>query len=91
MKKVYNKPQIVFEDYSFAFNIAGNCGWKTGLQSEQACIAYTTSTNPDNCVFIDNGYSVFGDVGTCDLQPDDGNWSEVCYHVITDEMRAFSS
>lgn len=89
MKKAYGKPQIVFENYSFTSNIAQSCGWGLELHSESTCMSYTTASNPySGCVFIENGYSFFAGV-ICDKNADEDG--SLCYHVIADEIRAFSS
>ena len=92
MKKQYGKPDVTFESVSLSANIAGNCG--TGLNYHSMdCASYATSGDPytGGCVFVDNGYTVFNDVSICDVQPDGNSWSRVCYHVIMDEMKAFTS
>ena len=37
MRKVYRKPDIVFEDFTLSANIAGNCGEALGNHAETNC------------------------------------------------------
>lgn len=90
MKKQYGKPNVTFENFSLSSNIASSCGSALNHHSMD-CNFYATFGNPSACVFFENGYSVFHDVAVCDLQPDGNSWSKVCYHVVVDEMRAFTS
>lgn len=91
MKKQYGKPEISFDSFALSSNIAGSCGDALTYHSYDDCKHYVTFGDSSNCLFFDNGYSVFSDVGICDVQPDGQSWSQVCYHVIVDEMKAFGS
>jgi hypothetical protein len=91
VKKKYGKPEVTFENFSLSSNIAGNCGSSLNHHSYDSCGCYTTSSDPlHGCVFVDNGFTVFTSSAICDVQPDSG-WSQVCYHVVTDELKAFTS
>ena len=75
MKKVYMKPEIMFESFTLSTNIAGDCEVKTWLPSNNSC-------------GLDfSGVTVFmtGMNGCTDIQIDseggDGEWNNICYHV----------
>lgn len=93
MKRQYGTPKVIFEDFALTANIATSCGDSLKFQGDaDVCMHYANHSDSSNCVFFENGYSTFYDVAICDLQPDeDGGWSHVCYHVIVDEWKAFSS
>lgn len=93
MKKKYGKPEVTFENFSLSSNIAGNCGSSLNNHNPDGCMCFTTASDPiaGGCVYVDNGFSVFVNTVICDLQPDGHSWSQVCYHVVTDELKAFTS
>ena len=90
MKKAYTKPVITFEDFAFSSNVAGECGGAPGIHGQGTCLAYGGSGSPANCMFCDNGFSMFAQ-GTCDFQPDDGNLGNLCYHVSSAANKIFKS
>jgi hypothetical protein len=87
MKRKYGKPEVTFENFSLSANIARSCGDALSYH-DLSCVHYSTHGDEKSCFFFENGVSVFHDVAICDLQPVGGR---VCYHVIIDEMKAFSS
>ena len=90
MKREYGKPEVLFENFSLSANIASSCGDALSYHGMD-CMHHSNYADPSSCVFFENGFSVFQNVAICDLQPDGQSWSKVCYHVIMDEMKAFSS
>lgn len=81
MKKIYTKPEIIFEDFSLSTNIAGDCELDTSLQS------------PDECGYqLRTGEIVFLSKETgCDTVPVDGAYNGYCYHVPTEDNNLFNS
>lgn len=82
MKKNYQKPDIVFEDFSLSTNIAAGCEQKTNLPSSDECGVYM------------GGYYVFATGMTgCESWPVDLNkdFNGVCYHVPYEDKNLFAS
>lgn len=80
MKKVYKKPEIMFEDFTLSTNIAGDCEKKTNTQNSGTC-AYTVATKYGS-------WEVFTDaVSACTTKEStldgvaDGVYNSICYHV----------
>lgn len=85
MKKVYTKPEIMFESFTLSQAIAGDCETTTDLQSNTTCgldfsgvIVFMTGMG--GCT----GIQVDGAGG-------DGEFGGVCYHVFTGENNLFNS
>ena len=84
MKKLYEKPEIVFECFSVSNNIAAGCEKIVGLPSVDVC--GIPSSTP--------GMSVFADVtgSSCTIP---GNGSEgydgYCYHNPSTDQNLFNS
>lgn len=73
MKKVYSKPDIIFESFSLSQNIAAGC-------------EYTNSVDP-NLYMTGKGFA-FTDEANCQYKvPDqvggDGEFNGICYHVFS--------
>ena len=79
MKKVYSKPEIVFENFSLSTNVAGDCEKKTNLQSENACGMDFSGL----MVFLD-GMGGCKDIGILNMGGD-GEFNGICYHVPSGE------
>ena len=91
MKRIYQKPDVYFEDFAFSSNIANSCSSLNGIQSQDSnCLAYGTHADAYSCVFIDNGWIVFHE-GNCLTYPQENDPGNLCYHVSTDETRMFAS
>lgn len=81
MKKIYSKPEIMFESFTLSENIAGDCEVKTNTPSQGTC-AYGEN---------DFGIPLFtGDVPACEAQVADGN-DKFCYHVPLETNTLFNS
>ena len=80
MMKKYEKPQIVFEDFSLSNNIAANCEVKTPLQSLEA-----------GCGFPVRGGSVFLSGTLCTHVTQDETYNGFCYHNPSDVYNLFNS
>lgn len=82
MKKVYEKPEIMFEDFTLTTNVAGDCEVKTNIPSNNTC-------------GLDfSGLMVFmtGMSGCSDIQVDEGkDFDGICYHVPTADNNLFNS
>ncbi len=86
MKKIYSKPEIIFEDFTLSENIAGNCEGIVGNPSKGSCAVNGTG----GIVMFD------GSVSACDYSPEDMNgtadmWDGYCYHVPTEYSNLFNS
>lgn len=86
MKKIYEKPQIVFESFIMSTNIAAGC--------EEIVRTFDKGT----CAIVGTGnVSVFsGTMNICDFTPTDlGNpddtWNGFCYHVPSERSNLFNS
>lgn len=84
MKKVYSKPEIMFEDFSLNNSITVGCE-KIAQATEYACSYDMTSSLGVISVFTDQ---VTGDICTT-VKPD--GYNEICYHVPTEANNVFTS
>lgn len=87
MKKLYSKPEIIFEDFTLDDNIASNCESIVGNATKGSCAVIGTG-----------GIAIFdGNVGAvCVFTPGDYNqesdkWDGFCYHVPTEYNNLFNS
>ena len=81
-KKPYQKPEIVFEDFSLTTNIAAGCEKKIDSPSQMQC-----GLNVDGMMLFLTG------VTGCEFT-DQGNGTDndgYCYHTPTDENNIFNS
>lgn len=86
MKKVYEKPIVIFENFSLATSIASDCNQISDTQSR------------NQCGFDFSGVLVFMsdmDMACKDIQVEnnggDGYWNGICYHVPADNNNLFNS
>lgn len=80
MRKHYEAPVIVFEDFSLSTNIAATCG--TVVNFGKSDCWYETRT----------GLHVFmSGMNGCTTAEDDGEYNGICYHVPVEEQSLFSS
>lgn len=86
MKKLYSKPEIIFEDFTLSENIAGTCEGIVGNPAKGTCAVIGTG-----------GIAMFnGSVDACDYKPEDmggteDQWDGFCYHVPTEYNNLFNS
>jgi len=86
MKKTYQKPDIMYEDFSLSTNIAGDCERIVGNPTEGSCALEGSG-----------GVAVFnGNMSVCDFTPESYNqaadqWDGFCYHVPTEQSNLFNS
>lgn len=86
MKKIYSKPEILFENFSVNTNIAGDCESIVGNPSKGICAVLGTG---DIAMFS-------GTITACDYKPEDmggkdDEWDGFCYHVPTEYNNLFNS
>ncbi len=81
MKKTYQKPEIVFEDFSLSTSITAGCEFVNG------------NHGPDACGIVTRGGVVFTEelTGVCTVVPEDGMYNSFCYHNPTDSNNVFAS
>lgn len=82
MKKIYKKPEIMFEDFTLSTNIAAGCEVKVGNPSEGIC---GITTSDPNTTFFNTG------IANCTYQPSDGLYDGACYHAPYDTKNLFNS
>lgn len=86
MKKAYNAPEILFEDFALSDSIAGTCEGIVGNPSKGTCALQGTG-----------GINVFNEgVHGCDFKPEDmggvkDEWDGFCYHVPVEYNNLFNS
>ena len=83
MKRTYEKPDIIFEDFSLSTNIAGDCDTDTNVQSQNNCGMF----------FEGLGNVFLTGMGGCDgFQVEiDGAFNGICYHVPDGNNNLFNS
>lgn len=86
MKETYQKPDIMFEDFSLSVNIAGNCERIVGNPTQGECPILGSG---DVAVFT-------GTMELCDYTPESfdqaaDTWDGFCYHVPADNTNLFNS
>lgn len=86
MKKKYEKPQIIIENFSLSTAIAGSCEVKSDMQNAGQCAFDFSGLK----VFLDSMGSVCTDVKVKDMGGD-GDFNGMCYHVPNDENNLFNS
>ncbi|MBQ6851038.1 MAG: hypothetical protein IJN77_08380 [Oscillospiraceae bacterium] len=84
MKKIYSKPEIMFEDFTLSINIAAGCDTKV------------EGANSGDCGYETGGLVVFleGVTGCTGLQiPEgaEGAFNFPCYHVPDSDTNLFNS
>ena len=80
-KRLYNKPEIVFEDFSLSTNIA-TCETKTNVPNNTECGYVPEGTTIP--IFV-NG------ITGCTKKVDDDGYNGFCYHAPTEANNLFNS
>ena len=75
MKKVYSKPEIMFENFTTSTNIAGNCD-----------IINSNANANANCSYASAFGNVFVSSPTCEITAPNGEYGNICYHIPHDAM-----
>jgi hypothetical protein len=81
MKKVYEKPQIMFESFELSSSVAAGCELVTNLPAPMTC-GYPYGR--EKVVFVNESTG-------CQFVPDDGMYNGYCYHAPTDNNNLFNS
>lgn len=82
MKKIYEKPVIMFEDFTLSANIAAGCEVKAGSPSEGTCGIPTS--DPDTTYFS-------AGIANCNSYTPDGMYDGACYHTPFETNNLFNS
>ena len=86
MKKVYTKPEIIFESFSLSTNIAGDCESIIDTQSRGNC-----GIEFGNLVIFVGEYTGCNSNDGVIVEGDDGNYNGICYHVPVESSTLFNS
>lgn len=84
MKRTYNKPAIIFEDFALNTNIAASCnGQKINTSTQGVCGLTVTMFDT---IFLEN-------ISGCSIAVEDGSAEAngYCYHNPSDLMGIFHS
>ena len=84
MKKHYNKPEIMFEDFTISTNIAAGCERKTNTPYAGTC-AYEVKFGKGTTNFF------LESITACTTVESDGEYDGFCYHTPTDGNNLFNS
>lgn len=82
MKAIYEKPMIVFEDFSLSVNIAGDCERIVGNHEKGTCGVKGSAPGLD--LFIEG-------VTGCFVTNDADEYDGYCYHNPTEYNNLFNS
>lgn len=80
MKKAYEAPEILFENFSLSTSISVGCELDTPLPSYE-----------QNCGYPVKGGIVFSDPNQCTHPEQSGTYNGFCYHVPVEEKNLFNS
>ena len=84
MKKVYAKPEIVFEDFSLCASIAVGCEVKTNLPTyERNCGIQVGGDRGSKIVFLDPNM--------CTHPQSNEKYDTFCYHIPSEDQNLFNS
>lgn len=87
MKKVYEKPQFMFESFEMSTNIASGCQHtNVTYSSGQTGCGYQVGGDRFN-----NETTIFTSEVSCEATQDDGVYNGICYHVPTAGNNIFNS
>ncbi|MCQ2354927.1 MAG: hypothetical protein MJ102_07535 [Clostridia bacterium] len=78
MKKSYQKPEIVFNNFELSESIAAGCEFISNHEYMKCAL--------DDPAF----FSIFADVGVCRYYVADGT-DGICYHAPSDSSNVFTS
>ena len=84
MKRVYNKPMIIYENFELSMSIAGNCE-AIANHIEGAC-----SVSPKDLLDMGIRINIFNNISICDDADPTGH-NQFCYHAPTEGNNVFSS
>ena len=75
MKKMYSKPDVMFESFTMSTNIAANC----------EVINVNPSANED-CSYSSAFGNVFISEPSCEITAPGGEFGNICYHIPSESM-----
>lgn len=82
MKKVYEKPAVVFENFTLNTAIAGSCEFIVNNSTKYICAYYDER----------EGKHVFtSEIMACTTKQEEGSNNGICYHVPVDTHNLFNS
>ena len=87
MKKGYEKPLVLFENFSRSTDLAAICEKKINTQAQFDCGIPFEGTGDfgfDFTIYSDEA------VGICNMEPS-GEYDRVCYHVPDESYNLFNS
>lgn len=89
MKKIYKKPDIIFEDFALVTSIA-TCEITISNQSKDTCAYEVTDEVRPGITAV---YKIFDEQMTriCDTYPQDGVYDGFCYHNPSESYNLFIS
>lgn len=79
MKKIYSKPEIMFDSFTLTTNIAAGCGKKIDTHVNGVCGLELSGVGK---AFLDN-------IAGCEVKFTESD--EYCYHVPTEDNKLFNS
>ena len=83
MKRIYTKPEILFENFSSSASVASGCGTLATYQSG-VCPYETLYAGVQLFIFT-------GEVSACTTKEQDGDYNGICYHVPSETYTLFTS
>lgn len=79
MKKVYSKPEIMFEDFSLSSSITVGCSAIVGAPTAGECAYEVVSSRDTKYIFTT------GMTNICTTTENDDEYNGLCYHVFSPE------
>lgn len=79
MKKIYSKPDVIFESFTMSTSIS-SCDVKAGFYSGECGVQMTPT------MFI---FTI--EASGCNMKDKDGEYNGLCYHVPIDGNQVFGS
>ena len=86
MKKLYSKPEIMFESFTLSTNIAGDCERVVGNPAKGTCGILGSEPGVDNLFSA----TVTGTSG-CQIWNNADDYDGYCYHTSVDTKNLFNS
>ena len=84
MKKLYSKPEIMFESFTLSTNVAGGCEVKTNTPADMQCsVSYVDEHLGDINIFLSS-------IQACVYKEPDG-YNGICYDIPTEGNNLFNS
>ena len=84
MKKLYTKPEIMFESFTLSTNIAGDCDIKINNPTEGVCAYIIQAGGRTHSIFT-------SEISGCKTTQDNGDYNGICYDVPIGGTSLFNS